>query len=321
MNRIVTAMLLILLPVVIPPALRAQSQTEPGARALLTQSFELAGAHSLETQRYVMESRMMTHGPDGAVVKTDIYRLRLQCAPAAPAGGAADRYTCLEFTIQLGDSPEVSIPSLSGWSYAFRYNPTGRYENGQTLGIPHEPFDNLVDATGKTVPPANAYHVYNAFIDFHSFTVFIEGTSTGGGIQDLTRIGQRIVHAASGSTPAVNLGSNVAPGSYFKNGEVTLELKGAGLVQGRPCAIVGYDSGQSSFLMITKPVPEVEVRTAGSSHYWGDIHKDLQSQWVRKATLTEIVVSETTLPAPPNKIDAVIERAITVLNVSDPAAW
>jgi hypothetical protein len=299
--------------------IEAQPPPESGDQILLERSFDLTGPHSLETQRYVMESRLMTHGPDGAVLKTDIYRLKLECKPAIPAGSAADRWTCLEFTIQLGDSPEVTIPSLSGWSYLFRHNPTGRYENGQTLGIPHEPFENLVDATGKAVPPANAYHVYNAFIDFHSFTVFIEGTSTGGGIQDLTRIGQRIVHAASGSTPAVNLGSNVAPGSYFKNGEVTLELKGAGLVQGRPCAIVGYDSGQSSFLMIMKPVPEVEVRTVGSSHYWGDIYKDLESHWVRKATLTEMVVSETTLPVPPDKLNAVIERAITVLNVSDQA--
>jgi hypothetical protein len=300
-----------------PVALRAESQTAPGDRALLERSFELAGEHSLETQRYVMESRMMAHGPDGGVVETDIYRLKLQRVPAAPAGRAADRYTCLEFTIQLGDSPELGIPSLSGWSYLFTANPAGRYENGHTLGIPHEPFGSLVDAAGKAVPPANAYHVYNAFIDFHSFTVFAERTTRAHGIQDLSRIGQRILHAASGSTAAVDLGNNVAPGSSFKNGEVTLELKGLGLVQGRPCAILSYDSGQSSFLMIMKPAPEVEVRTVGSSHYWGDIFKDLQSQWVRKATLTEMVVCETTLPGPPNKMNAVIERAITVLNVSD----
>jgi hypothetical protein len=236
--------------------------------------------------------------------------------PAVPTGSAADRWTCLEFTIQLADRPEVAIPSLSGWSYLFSANPKEGYQSEQTLGIPHEPFDNLVDATGKAVPQAEAYQVYNAFIDFHSFTIFAERTNSGGGIQDLTRIGQRVVHAASYSKPAVNLGSTVAPGSYFENGEVTLELKGLGLVQGRACAILGYDSGQSSFLMIMKPVPEVEARTVGSSHYWGDIYKDLDSHWVRKATLTEMVVSETTLPAPANKLNAVTERAITVLNIS-----
>jgi hypothetical protein len=300
-------------------AIEAQPTPESGDQTLLERSFDLTGPHSLEIQRYVMESRLMTHGPDGAVLSTDIYRLKLECKPAVPAGSAADRWTCLEFTIQLGHSPEVAIPSLSGWSYLFSPNPAGGYQSEQTLGIPHEPFDKLVDATGKAVPPAEAYQVYNAFIDFHSFTVFAEKTNGGGGVQDLNRIGQRIVHAASHSKPAVNLGDTVAPGSYFENGEVTLELKGLGLVQGRPCAILGYDSGQSSFLMIVKPVPEVEVRTVGSSHYWGDIYKDLESHWVRKATLTEMVVSETTLPVPPDKLNAVIERAITVLNVSDRA--
>ena len=299
-----------------PVADEARSKPIGGDQTFLERSFYLTGAHSTETQRYVMESRLMSHGPDGALIGTDIYKLKLKCNPAVPVGGAADRWTCLEFTIQLGDSPEVAIPSLSGWSYLFSANPAEGYQSEQTLGIPHEPFDKLVDATGKAVPPAEAYHVYNAFIDFHSFTIFAERTNSGQGVQDLSRIGQRIVHAASHTKPAVNLGATVAPGSYFENGEVTLELKGLGLVQGRPCAILGYDSGQSSFLMIMKPVPEVEVRTVGSSHYWGDIYKDLESRWVRKATLTEMVVSETTLPAPANKLNAVTERAITVLNVS-----
>jgi hypothetical protein len=297
-------------------AVEAQPTLESEDQTLLERSFDLTGPHSVETQRYVMESRAMTHGPDGSVLKTDIYRLKLECKPAVPVGSAADRWTCLEFTIQLGDSPEVAIPSLSGWSYLFSANPAEGYQSEQTLGIPHEPFEELVDAAGKAVPPAAAYQVYNAFIDFHSFTIFAERTNSGHGVQDLNRIGQRIVHAASHSKPAVNLGGTVAPGSYFENGEVTLEFKGLGLVQKRPCAILGYDSGQSSFLMIMKPVPEVEVRTVGSSHYWGDIYKDLESRWVRKATLTEMVVSETTLPAPPNKLNAVVERAITVLNVS-----
>jgi hypothetical protein len=299
-----------------PAAGEAQSKPIAGDQDLLERSFHLTGAHSPETQRYVMESRLVSHGLDGAVIGTDIYKLKLECNPAVPVGSVGDRWTCLEFTIQLGDSPEVAIPSLSGWSYLFSSDPAERNRDKQTLGIPHEPFDNLIDATDKAVPPVASYHVYNAFIDFHSFIIFAERTSGGRGIQDLNRIGQRIVHAASHSRPAVNLGGTVAPGSYFENGEVTLELKGLGLVQGRPCAIIGYDSGQSSFLMIMKQVPEAEVRTVGSSHYWGDIYKDLDSHWVRKAALTEMVVSETTLPGPPDKLNAVVERTINVLNVS-----
>jgi hypothetical protein len=33
--------------------------------------------------------------------------------------------------------------------------------------------------------------------------------------------------------------------------------------------------------------------------------------------MTEIVVSETALPIPPDKVNAVIERSITIQNVSD----
>jgi hypothetical protein len=35
--------------------------------------------------------------------------------------------------------------------------------------------------------------------------------------------------------------------------------------------------------MKMEPMPDLEVETAGSSHYRGDIHKDLESRWVQKA--------------------------------------
>jgi hypothetical protein len=38
---------------------------------------------------------------------------------------------------------------------------------------------------------------------------------------------------------------------------------------------------------------------------------------VQKATMTELVVSETILPMPPNKINSVIERNIVIRNVSE----
>jgi hypothetical protein len=176
--------------------LLAAGQAQPQPAGIdLRQAFDLTGAHSSDVQYYRMESRMVSHAPDGKPVNTDIYRLILKCVPA-PAGTDGDRWTCLRFTIQLGSSPEVAIPSLSGWSYLFRYWPSGKDTSGQTLGIPHVPFTNLQDENGKAVPPANAYHVYNAFIDFHSFFILTNRTATGRGIQDLTRIGQRIIHAA-----------------------------------------------------------------------------------------------------------------------------
>jgi hypothetical protein len=295
-----------------------QAQPQP-ARVDLRQGFDLAGSRSSDVQYYRMESRMVSHAPDGKPLNTDVYRLLLRCVPGSAAADG-DRWTCLRFTIQLGSSPEVAIPSLSGWSYLFRYWRTGKDTSGQTLGIPHEPFANLQDENLKSVPPAKAYQVYNAFIDFHSFFILANRTATGGGIQDLTRIGQRIVHAAANSQAPTNLGSLFAEGSFFQNGEVTLELKGVSLVDDRPCALLGYDSGQSSFTMIIQPAANMEVRTVGSSHYWGDIYKDLQTSWIRKALLTELVVSETTLPAEPKKTDAVIERGIGIQNIPEEKA-
>jgi hypothetical protein len=43
----------------------------------------------------------------------------------------------------------------------------------------------------------------------------------------------------------------------------------------------------------------------------------LQSNCVQKVTFNEIVVSETSLPMPPNKINAVVERDIVIRNVSE----
>jgi hypothetical protein len=74
--------------------------------------------------------------------------------------------------------------------------------------------------------------------------------------------------------------------------------------------------------MKLEPMPDLEVETAGSSHYRGDIHKDLETGWMQKATLSEWVVSETTLPMPPGKLNSVNERSILILNVNeDQIGW
>jgi len=48
-----------------------------------------------------------------------------------------------------------------------------------------------------------------------------------------------------------------------------------------------------------------------------DIYIDLATNWGKKVTLDELVVTETTLPMPPGKINAVIERNIIIRNVSE----
>jgi len=285
--------------------------------AILRQTFKLGGERSQQTQYFLMESKLLTYALDGKRVGTDVFRLRLKCVPAKAAGKDGDEYTCANFTVQISGEPEVEVPALKNWTYIFKTLPAGLDEKGQVLGIEHARFENLVDAGGKAIPPDKSYHVYNAFIDFHGFcNIFAERVEGGKGIQDLKSIGQKIVHAAAFTEPPVNLGSSIAEGSTFKNGEVTLELKGLSRVAGAACAMVGFDSGQSSFKMTVKPMPDMEVRTVGSSHYKGDIYIDLSTNWVRKATMDELVVAESTLPMPPGKVNAVIERNIVIRNVS-----
>ena len=284
--------------------------------SILNQEFDLAGEPTQETQYFLMESRLISYALDGKRVGTDIFRLQLKCVPAKIAGKEGDEYTCVCFTVQQGDNPEVEIPVLKNWKYIFKE--AGIDEQGQVFGIDHSKFENLTDSNGNAIPPDKSYHVYNAFIDFHSFcNVFAAKAPEGSGIQDLTEIGQKIVHAAAFSEPPVNLGANVSEGSFFKNGEITLEFKGLSVVNGSSCALIEYDSGESSFKMTMNPMPNMEVQTTGSSHYKGDIYKDLTTNWVQKVTMIEFVISETTLPMPPNKINSVNERQIIIRNVSE----
>ncbi len=186
------------------------------------------------------------------------------------------------------------------------------------FGIDHSKFENLKDSTSNPIPIDKAYHIYNAFIDFHSFcNVIAERMAEGNGIQNLKKLGQKIIHSAAFSEPPVDLGKNILEGSSFKNGEITLEFKGISVVNDRGCALIGFDSGESSFKMIINPMPDIKVVAVGSSHCQGDIYKDLASNWVQKVTFNEIVVTEATMPMPPNKVNSVVERNVLIRNVGE----
>jgi len=291
----------------------AAGEPKRGDDSLLRRTFDFAAARTPEPQAFEMETRVITYALDGKRVNTDVLRLSLACTP----GKEADQYTCRKFTVQFGNAPEVAIPAMENWSYPFKRTAAGVDEKGQVFGIDHAKFEKLLDANGQPLPPDKNYYVYNAFIDFHGFcNSFAEPVPEGKGIQDLKAIGQKIIHAASFTEPPVNLGSNIAKGSTFKNGEVTLELRGVSLVDEATCAIVAYDSGQSSFQMIMNPVPNMEVRAVGASHYKGDLYIDLATRWVRKVTMDELVVSEATVPTLPNKVNAIIERSTVIRNVT-----
>ena len=294
----------------------AASEPKRADDSLLRQTFDLAAKRTPQPQAFEMESRMITYAPDGKRLSTDIFRLQLKCVPARVTGKSADEYTCTKFTVQLAGAPEVELPAMKDWTYLF----APANEKGPAFGIDHAQFEKLVDAKGQPVPADKAYHVYNAFIDFHAFcNAFAEPAVGGKGIQDLKTIGQKIVHAAAFTEPPVDLGSSVKEGSTFKNGEVTLEFKGLSLVDDAACAVVAYDSGESSFQMTVTPMPNMEVRTVGSSHYKGDIHVDLATRWVRKATMNEWVVAQTTVPTLTNKMNAVVERTLVIRNVTPKA--
>jgi len=285
----------------------------------LKQEFNLAGGHSQETQFYRMKSECINYALDGKRLSKDVYRIFLKWVPAKIAGKAGDEMTVVKFTVQFGDSPEAAIPALQNWSYSFI---DGIDEQNQVFGIDHSKFENLKDSNGNTIPTDKAYHVYNAFIDFHAFcNVFAEPITEGKGIQDLKKIGQKIVHAAAFSEAPTHLGKNILKGSFFKNGEITLEFKGLSIANDKECALIGFDSGESSFKMIVKPMPDFEVVAVGSSHYKGDIYKDLASNWVQKVTFNEIVVTEATMPMPPNKVNSVVERHVMIINMNEEEFW
>jgi len=295
----------------------AEEAAAPPASAFL-QEFDLGAERSADTQYFHLVTKVIQYGLDGTRASTETFRMDLKCLPGRQTGTEGDTFTCRRFTIRRGDGREVGIPALEGWTYVFRQTETGLDEKGQVLGIPHAKFEGLVDSDGAPLLPVTAYMVYNTFIDFHGFCYeFAAPTVSGNGIQDLKAIGQKIVHAAAFSEPPVNIGTNVAEGSYYRNGEVTLELKGLSVVDGAVCALVAFDSGEGSFKMLMEPMPDFKIATVGASHYYGDLYVDLATRWPRKVTLGELVISETQLPVPPNKINAVHERSSTVRAVSE----
>jgi hypothetical protein len=276
------------------PAAAQDGGTVAAAGQVVNGEYDLDGPRSSETHYFIMETSFTTHADDGTRTGTQSFELRLKYEPGAE--GKPSMITCKSLTYRTNDGEPVAIPALAGWTYPYAPPEGGIDEQGQVLGISHEKFQGLKDANGTMLPPQLTYIMYNNFIDFHGMCDVIAGPQGPmGGIEDLRKIGDHILHAAANTDPPVNLGEQIAEGSFFHNGEVTLEFKGISAVDGAACALVGYDSGESSFKMIIKPMPNMEVNAMGSSHYWGDIYLDLQTKWVRRLDLHEMVVAKTTM--------------------------
>jgi len=326
MKRVVSSTgLLALTMVAVPGDSGVQADERVSAlRPVLRQEFDLGGARSPGTRYFDIVTTLVSFGSDGKRGDAETFRAKLKCVSRGDATGAADQYTCRQFVYVKPDGTHVTIPALAGWTYPFKKTETGYDEKGQVLGIDHSKFQQLTDSNGDGLGPDKSYFIYNTFIDFHAFCdEFAAPVAEGKGIQHLTRIGQRIVHAAAHSTPPTSLGSNVKEGSFFKNGEVTLTLKGLSIVDDAPCAVVEFDSGASSFQMLMEPLPDMEVKTIGASHYFGDIHVDLASRWPRKVDMRELIISETKVPIPgnaePMTVNSVQERQTVIRAVTKDA--
>jgi hypothetical protein len=272
--------------------------------ALLNRNFLLVKERSLEPRFYEMVTKVVYFEPDGKQKPYVNLKLLLKCAPAGKSPKDGFRYTCVKQSYQQAEQSEVAIPAMADWSYVYgKANP-----NNVVLGIEHSKFQGLKDAQGNPLPPEMSYSLYNMFIDFHAFcNVFAERTHSGKGIQHLQQMGQEIVHESAYTEPSVHLAGNIDEGSYFKNGKVTLDFKGISVVDAVPCALVGFDSGKSSFKMAFSPAPDVDAEVVGASHYWGDLYIELATNWVRKCTMGELVVTQTQI-GKQQTINGVMER-------------
>lgn len=280
----------------------------------LGQSFALTGPRTPETRRFKMETKVVYIEADGTRGTPVVLRLELEASPVGESEEQGHRYQCLGTTYQRGEEPEVGIPSLKGYAYVLRRNEDGSFhQDGKIFGLDHGRFQSLVDDHGNPMPPEMCFSLHNMFVDFHAFCdQFARSTASGkGGMQDLRRVGDRIVHEAAFSNPTEQLTGSTGQGSEFRNGEVTLRFVGLSLVDERPCAVVHFDSGDSSFNIAVNHSPELQLNSVGAAHYWGDLFLELESKWVRQCVMGEFTVSQTSLGAD-QVINAVMERTTTI---------
>ena len=269
----------------------------PGDLAGLEGPFDLGGEFQSGVRYYVQETQYVHIGFDGKRTGIETYTVVMHCVPAVVSGKDGDEYTISSFSIKAEEGQSQTLPALAGWSYILKVGESGMDDAGQVFGIPHSRFENLTKSDGSSLSVGESYPVYNSFIDFHSFNdVFARPGPEGRGIQDLRAIGQEIVHYSAFSEPPVDLGNGIKEGSFFRNGEIRLTFKGLSIVDGAACALVGFDSGESTLRMLMPISAEADMEVVGGSQYIGDLYIDLATHWVNKVTFDEFVIHETRLP-------------------------
>jgi hypothetical protein len=290
-----------------------------GKEALL-QEYDLVGERSKETHYYIVQSELATHSSKGVLKGTDIYRELLKVEPGNRSAGEADRFTCQQFSIKRGDTSEVKLPSLEGFSYDVNkdlLDANGIDQNGELYSVPEETFENLEDDSGTKLPFEVGYQVYSAFYYYHSYTDYAESTSQGNGIQNLQRIGDKVI--VEGSFAESPLPGKLAKdSSFWKNGEITLSFNGLSIVDAKPCAVLGLNSGVCHWSMPMTYMPIMNLKTVGVSNYQANIYLDLESKWVRKLDMVLFEKTTTTMwGIPVDKSIPVTKLAIRALTKDD----
>lgn len=267
-----------------------------GQDALLRQ-YDLGAEPTREPHYYEIQTTLANHSSKGVVKVVDAYREYLKVEMGNHSAGEPDRFTCGRFYVKHADNPEVAIPSLEGFSYEVNKELLDKNdfdEHGQLYAIPEERFEGLTDHTGEKLPFDVGYQVYSAFFYYHSYVEYAEPTSKGKGVQDLERVGDKIVHDGSFAEKSLP-GSLAKEGSIWKYGEITLEFKGLGVIDGQTCAILGFDSGVCTWSMPMNYMPVMNLKTIGVSDYHGDIYLDVNSRWVRKVEMVLSEITKTTM--------------------------
>ena len=264
--------------------------------SILTQQYDLGKERSLDLQHYHMDVEIITRANDGSKANVETYSMRLMGNRINHSAQKAVRWTCTRFALKIGEGPEVTIPAMEGWSYDFNTG-VGIDEHGQVLGIPHAKFENLTDNKGNKLDAVVGYQVYNQFVQFHTYVdAFTTPDIDGGkGIQDLKSIGDRIVFDDFSEDLPLAVGLIIKEGSVYRPGAEKLEFKGLSVVDGNPCALLGVDGGEGSYTMIIEVMPNVNATTVGGTRFFGYMYVDLASMWLRKAEITVVDVTETSI--------------------------
>ena len=267
---------------------------------ILSKEYNLGQERTTEQHFYLVQHEVVTNKSNGKPKSIDLYKMRLMCEPMDKStANTTYKYTCASFTVKRNNLPEVTIPSIEGWSYEFNkqlLTKEGLDSNGQLMGIPHAQFENLTDSNGAKLPIELPYQIYSTFTYFHTCNnMVVEPDQFDNYIGDLKKIGDKKESEIAYPELPINLGSVILDGSYYKPGKTALEFKGIGNVDDKSCAIVGYQEIGGSWVTYIQAMPLMKVKTVGGTQIRADIYIDLASLWLQKATYIVTDITKTTL--------------------------